>query len=352
MTDRITKRIIEACLEIEKRAAKLYGRIASKLSEEPLHSFWEEMQGEEEQHISYWEGLALLAEKQRFPHFIENPEETFEELRRIPPKVDLLWRRFLDTPSETNSLLLSYRMEFFLLHPVFAMFFLFMESPMAGVNPADDYDKHLHKFANELSRHGDDSPELDLLGETLQEMWRRNSELARQSAHDALTGVLNRRGFFAALKPLSHLSQRNDRSVAIMVVDVDDFKGVNDQLGHQAGDEVLRQVATSMKSSVRASDLVGRYGGDEFIVFLSIVGEGATEALAESIRKGVETGTVVGGAPVTVSIGVAEGRLPQHVDDGLEQFIRRADELLYRAKRNGKNRVESNQGVQVQSRNS
>jgi diguanylate cyclase (GGDEF)-like protein len=339
MTEQITKSVIEACLEIERRAATLYGRIASAMDDELLCRFWEEMKGQEEEHISYWEGLGALADRQRLPQIVEEPAETLDELERIPPKVDALWEHFLSDRSETSAFLLSYRMEFFLLHPVFAMFFHLMESPIEGVNPADDYDRHLHKFADELSRHGDDSPELDLLGETLQEMWRRNSELARQSAHDALTGILNRRGFFAALKPLSHLSQRNDRMVAVMLADVDDFKEVNDRLGHHAGDDVLRLVATTMRASVRASDLVGRYGGEEFIVFLSAVEEGAARTIAEDMRKSVETVTAGGGPAVTVSIGVAEARLPQDVDEGLDGLIRRADASVYRAKSDGKNRV-------------
>ena len=339
MTDEVTKSIIDACLEIERRAADLYGKIASTLPEEALRRFWAEMKGEEEDHIRYWEGLAMLAESQRLPKIVEDAGQTLDELRQIPPKVDLLWERFLKNSSATNAFLLSYRMEFFLLHPIFALFFLVMEPSLSGVNPAEDYDRHLHKFADELSRHGGHSPELDLLGETLQEMWRRNSELARLSSRDALTGILNRRGFYAALKPVSHLSQRNDRTVAFMILDVDDFKQVNDQFGHLAGDEVLRRVAATMKSNVRASDLVGRYGGDEFVVFFSIVDEGAAVAIAEEIRKGVEVGTA--GAPVTLSIGLAEGRLPMLVDDGLEDLMRRADEALYRAKRDGKNRVQS-----------
>ena len=339
MTDHTMKSIIDACLEIERRAARLYGRLASAIDDEPLSIFWEEMEGQEEEHITYWEGLRELATRQHLPDIIDNPEEILDELTRIPPKVDALWERFLPDPTPTNAFLLSYRMEFFLLHAVFATFFHFMESPTAGVNPAEDYDKHLHKFADELSRHGDDSPELDLLGETLQEMWRRNSELARQSAHDALTGALNRRWFFAALKPLSHLSQRDDRAVAVMIADIDDFKQVNDRLGHGAGDEVLRRVAKTMRSGVRASDLVGRYGGEEFIVFLSAVDHSAAAAVGEKLRHDVEEETAREGTAVTVSIGTAEGTLPRDVDEGLHELIRRADAALYKAKGAGKNTV-------------
>jgi diguanylate cyclase (GGDEF)-like protein len=341
MTDQLTRNIIDACLEIEQRAAMLYGRISGQLAESPLHGFWREMQGEEEKHIEYWEGLAMLADKQALPQIVEEPSETLEELRKVPAKVEQLWERFQADPSGQNAFLIAYRMEFFLLHPIFAFFFLFMESPVIGVNPADDYDRHLHKFADELSRFGGNSPEIDLLGETLQEMWRRNSELARQSSRDSLTGILNRKGFFAALKPVSHLSQRNDRTVAVMVIDVDDFKQVNDLFGHPAGDEALRKVAAAMRSSVRASDLVARYGGDEFVVFLSVVTPGAAKSIAEDIRKQVEVLSGGDGVAITVSIGLAEGRLPLSVDVGIEQLIQRADASMYRAKRGGKNRVAS-----------
>ena len=163
-------------------------------------------------------------------------------------------------------------------------------------------------------------------------------ELAQQNFTDFLTGLYNRRGFFTAVKPLSHLSQRNNQSVGIMLADVDDFKKVNDRLGHETGDRVLKEVAAILKSSVRTSDLVARYGGEEFIVFASTAGRDSVGTLAEKIRKNVESG-LRGSARVTVSIGVADSRLPRNVDEGIDRLIRRADRSLYEAKNSGKNRV-------------
>jgi diguanylate cyclase (GGDEF)-like protein len=119
--------------------------------------------------------------------------------------------------------------------------------------------------------YGKASPVIELLGETLKSLWRKNRYLARQISQDELTGIFNRRGFFNAAKPLLYLSQRTQKEVGVMMLDIDDFKKLNDTHGHQAGDEILKITARSMRNSVRASDIVGRFGGEEFIIFFSSI---------------------------------------------------------------------------------
>ena len=338
MTDKITKKIIKECTKIEQEASQLYASFVSLSDKKRIQKFWGRMSEDEKEHITFWESLTELAKQNKLPQILDNPEETLGELTEINEKLALFKSLFADDPTTDSAFLLAYRIEFFLLHPVFATFFKFMQPKKLGVDPAEKYDEHLRMFVDAVAKYGSKNPELDLLGETLQSMWKRNVELAEQNSTDFLTGIYNRRGFFTAIKPLSHLSQRNNQNVGLMIADVDDFKEINDRLGHDAGDKVLKKVAAIMKSSVRTSDLVARYGGEEFIVFLSTVDHKSIKMLAEKVRKNVES-KMKGSASVTVSIGVADSKLPRDVDQGLNRLIRRADKSLYIAKSSGKNRV-------------
>jgi len=121
------------------------------------------------------------------------------------------------------------------------------------------------------------------------------------------------------------------------MVDVDRFKKVNDVLGHQAGDVVLRKIANILRSSVRACDVVGRYGGEEFLIVLPEVSLNKAVRIAERIRKKVEKSNLASNLRVTVSIGVAELK---DSDESVNSLLKRADERLYLAKEKGRNRTE------------
>lgn len=174
------------------------------------------------------------------------------------------------------------------------------------------------------------------------EKLERNLESAiRESAIDALTGVGNRKTFDADLRKMAAESFDTGDTLALLMIDIDRFKRVNDTWGHPAGDAVLAHVAKIVQGAVRGEDRVARYGGEEFAVILprtqaqpaAIVAENIRRALARSpIRLDVTPAM----APVTVSIGVA----CYEPGDSLSGWIERSDTALYRAKRAGRDRVE------------
>jgi diguanylate cyclase (GGDEF)-like protein len=125
------------------------------------------------------------------------------------------------------------------------------------------------------------------------------------------------------------------------MIDIDHFKRINDTHGHQTGDEVLMSVAQLISGSVRKSDLVGRYGGEEFLVFLPQVDGRGLRRIAEKVRSAVERGTREW-LPATVSVGAASTDFAEGVEPGLASLIRLADRHLYRAKSDGRNRVVAN----------
>jgi diguanylate cyclase (GGDEF)-like protein len=156
--------------------------------------------------------------------------------------------------------------------------------------------------------------------------------LAVASMRDELTGLLNRRAMNEALMRLWARQQRSPTALSALVIDLDDFKRVNDTQGHARGDEVLRQVARLLEGELRAGDRVGRAGGEEFWVFLPDTPPEQAAVLAERLRQRVAEATL----GTTLSVGLAA---LGSGDSSAMQVIERADAALYRAKQTGRNRV-------------
>jgi diguanylate cyclase (GGDEF)-like protein len=169
----------------------------------------------------------------------------------------------------------------------------------------------------------------------LAKLQRTQTLLEMLASHDPLTGALNAQSFSERLGQELGRNRRYHRPLAVLYLDLDDFKAVNDRHGHETGDAVLRLVADATRRAVRQSDIVGRLGGDEFAVLMpeteGPVAQAAATRLAASIRQGFR-----GTPSVTVSIGVVSAP-----DAGVEaeELLRRADQAMYEAKRGGKDRI-------------
>lgn len=175
---------------------------------------------------------------------------------------------------------------------------------------------------------------------TLLNAWRTREEAVRQqSATDPLTGVANRRYVLEHLNNAMHGTRRSDR-MALLMLDIDHFKHINDKHGHQTGDEALVRVAEMLRQCVREQDLVGRYGGEEFLVVLPGTDQHAATEIAERCRKAVSSVRVsMSGEAVamTISVGVVSRILQD--DSHMDDLIRLADDAMYRAKKAGRNCV-------------
>lgn len=173
-----------------------------------------------------------------------------------------------------------------------------------------------------------------------------SAELDRLARTDSLTGILNRRAFFDLLGIEFRRSRRYSRHLSVLMLDLDNFKRVNDQWGHPFGDYVLRSISQIIASSVRESDIIGRYGGEEFAVALPETGPEQSVVVAEKLRRAIEVFAFESDglpppedAPLYMTISIGVSALP--VDAGHDEFelIHRADRALYEAKRAGKNQV-------------
>jgi len=153
---------------------------------------------------------------------------------------------------------------------------------------------------------------------------------------DSLTGIMNSRTLAARCESLSRLAARHGRPMALCYLDLDGFKGVNDSLGHGAGDRVLQAVAFELVRRTRASDLVARLGGDEFAIVLPETDLAGARSVFSEMRKGLLDLAATNRWPVGFSLGVAVFRVaPANFEDAL----RRADDLMYKVKGAGKNDI-------------
>jgi diguanylate cyclase (GGDEF)-like protein len=165
--------------------------------------------------------------------------------------------------------------------------------------------------------------------------------LARMARTDPLTGVLNRKGLADELLRLARLGGDSIFPLTLVFIDIDHFKRVNDGWGHDVGDQVIRGLATLVRSAVQRDDLFARWGGEEFILVFRDMPALEARAIAERLRERISHHEWPEELKVTCSFGVAEW----HGGEDLNEGVRRADEAMYRAKQNGRNRVE----VQLES---
>lgn len=167
---------------------------------------------------------------------------------------------------------------------------------------------------------------------------RRDAARIQQLAHyDDLTGLANRSLLGDRLSRMVSLSRRNAAPMALLLFDLDGFKGVNDALGHAAGDALLVAVAHRARQCVRASDTVGRLGGDEFLVLLPDTDRDGARSVASKLLEAIALPFDLGPDRVSVSASIGGSFLPGPATDG-ESLVRAADEALYASKRGGRNR--------------
>jgi len=171
---------------------------------------------------------------------------------------------------------------------------------------------------------------------------RLESKISWLAATDPLTGVLNRRAFMERMEGEMQRSKRNNEPFSVILVDIDHFKGINDTYGHLLGDAVLQKFAAHLSSLLRSYEVIGRYGGEEFVICLPGASEKQAIRVAERLRSSLvdlefDVSVNQEAVPVTASFGVAGTAV---ITEGTgDMLLAKADQALYQAKREGRNRV-------------
>jgi diguanylate cyclase (GGDEF)-like protein len=204
--------------------------------------------------------------------------------------------------------------------------FVMVGNPLTDVGTFEDQDLPLlDALAGQLRVF----LEFDRLGQAFDRLTNLQGELVHQANHDPLTSLANRVLFVERTEQ----ALAAGRTVAVMFVDLDDFKGVNDGWGHHAGDDVLCEVARRLLTTVRASDTVARLGGDEFAIVLSgVEDESIVDAAAERVQRSFDEPFLIGGEPIGIGASVGRAVWPDDAAE-LEALMRHADAEMYRAKR-------------------
>ncbi len=334
-----TLKIVKRCLLIDETAHRTYSTLAKHAPNPSLREFWQAMADEEEGHVAFWSKIASdvhLADK--LPVLFDNADEVIAELDAILPKVKSLKHDNLGELSIEDSFIVAYWLEFYMLHPAFEVLYLLLRGLIKEPCPQDDYENHINRFVEALATYGKVTPALELLGETLQRLWRENKKLAERATRDGLTDCLTRQAFNEIARQLCFLARRKQESVGMMMIDLDHFKKVNDKMGHQVGDMVIKFAGQTIQKNIREADVVARYGGEEFIVCMPNIELPRAKEVAERVRTAFAQMEIDSLSP-TLSVGVSVKVIDGDIDASLQKLLKEADTNLYRAKELGRNRV-------------
>ena len=191
------------------------------------------------------------------------------------------------------------------------------------------FDTYIHSLLDEVARG---KKELEEYAESLEEtVAQRTDELARLASRDGLTGLLNQRSFYEELRREIARALRAEGQLALIYLDLDGFKAVNDNQGHRRGDEILTEVAELIRRVVRAEDIAARYGGDEFSIILPHSGIADAKEVGQRLIDAFGQAPRLLGTGVTLSIGIAAGGQADLRDADL--LVKKADAAMYRSKK-------------------
>jgi diguanylate cyclase (GGDEF)-like protein len=307
-------------------------------SEPELATAFDEMSHEERERAEWWADVLAAWEAGLVPDIIDEFGlgarilQAAEDARTLEPGN-------LETLEVDEMLAFAAHLEFYLLDPAFGELAGLMR-PGGRDDARNIYARHVMHLIEAVGRYHSDSTMARLLSRMLGRTWRDQVRLADLAVRDPLTGLLNRREVLVQLDQWLAWTRRYDRPLGVALFDVDRFKSVNATYGHRVGDDVLCGVADVIRSCIRAADVLGRFGGDEFIVIAPEADEDSLSKLLARVVDAVEDhpfATQQDRLEITVSAG---GAWTQGGGDvGPDRLIADADHSLYEAKSAGRGRA-------------
>lgn len=335
------REILELCVDLDRRAGELYAGLAAATPQPDLKETFTQLGRDETEHTTWWNALLEAWELGLLPDVVNDTESLIERLNALCDELGKIDLSQLDKLSTDSMLALAARLEFSLIDPVFSEL-IDLTEPGRAEQRRVAYQIHLQRLIDAIGTYYEPDSLASLLAVVLSRTWRDNVRLAVYATHDMLTGLYNRRALHSHLPQWTAWSARYGHPLAVLLIDVDGFKKVNDTYGHADGDKALKAVAQALRSATRASDLVIRYGGDEFAVIAPETDSQEYADLCARITdtvRDLDVRTNEGERiPLTVSVGgVVAKDAPGSPQRRVDTLLASADQSLYEAKTSGRN---------------
>lgn len=334
--------IILSGIDIVKQIRSFYTQVERVTEDVKLKSFWRSLANNKETHMGYLHKVLVYAKQGVIPQVFSKPFEIKDELEDIKKNLGAFFDKSLHSNNVKDHFIAAYFAEFQMTHTSFVAFFQ-LELPKTAKSMSGDQGAQIMRFINLINNSTDKEPLFVLLGQSLQRLWDYALIVSEGGMNDTLTGILSRQGFFHKIVSWLELMARDKKTMAIFILDIDQLKRINEEYSYKTGDKVLRFVAKQLNHLCRKSDLLGRYGGEEFIIFIPSGDKKNLETIADRYRKRIESKSreacLLNDESVTVSIGAIYGKIKgKNIMQEFQNFIDSAETLLSRkVKKNGGN---------------
>ncbi len=349
--------VLDLCVQLDTFAHATYKSMAKTCPNPAVARVFEQMAKEERAHVRWWKDLRDAWDKGLIPDIVSDTESLVLNLRNIAEELPAALPGSFEDQSTERMLEAAAHIEFYMLDPVFGEL-IELTDPGGARSHREAYSRHIDRLVTAIEQSYERGDLARLLARVLRRTWNDNLTLSMYAMRDPLTALFNRRGLSAHLRQWLAWAERYGRPISVLLVDVDDFKSINDAYGHATGDRALKEVALTLRRSVRSSDVVVRYGGDEFaIIAPETDGEELRTLMQRIVDSSCEASVLAeDGTPVTlcVSVGaavvsgeaaeaIAQTRTPAPATGAgaisMDGLLAAADQSLYAAKAQGKNRA-------------
>ncbi len=288
-----------------------------------------------ETHIENYKTLLKLADQTVFFQLFSNINKLHDELKINEKEIKELSKTDI---SEYNPFTIAYQIEYYLSHPVFERLYTFISTLFSDIPKITSYYDQLTFLYKKADKFIKDNPELSLIGKCLYKIIDNNKELTYQNFFDQSSGVLNIRGFFYNVRPLSFLAMRKKYNVGLLILDMDQFKKTFKEFPLLEREKIIRLVADKIKTHIRRSDLIARYGDDKLILYLSDIREEHFEEFIKKIKMSVESDKYLN-MKITISIGGVQSYITGSPIKKIDSLFRSAEEALQLAKSSKESKI-------------